>query len=142
MNIALWIVQFFLAAVFFGQGAIKFSPPPNLPLMLHWVLDLHNSSPGLSAFIGVSELLGAVGLILPGLIKWQPRLTPLAAFGLAIAMSLAAVYHLQRGEMANIGINAILFVLTSFVMCGRACFTLSRWTVARIEATTTSNKNR
>ena len=51
--------------------------------------------------------------------KWQPRLTPLAAFGLTIAMILAAVYHLQRGEMANIGINAILFVLTSFVMCGR-----------------------
>ena len=120
MNIALWIVQFFLAAVFFGQGAIKFAPPPNLPLMLHWVVDLHHSSPGLSAFIGVSELLGAAGLILPGLIKWQPRLTQLAAFGLAIAMSLAAVYHLQRGEMVNIGINALLFVLTLFVMCGRA----------------------
>ena len=120
MNIALWIVQLFLAAVFVGQGAIKFSPPANLPPMLHWVLDLHNSSPGLSAFIGVSELLGAVGLILPGLIKWQPRLTPLAAFGLASAMSLAAVYHLQRGEIANIGINAILCVLTLFVMCGRA----------------------
>jgi hypothetical protein len=65
MNIALWIVQSLLAAVFVVQGAIKFSPPPNLPLMLHWVVDLHNSSPGLSAFIGVSELLGAVGLILP-----------------------------------------------------------------------------
>ena len=129
MNIALWIVQFLLAAVFFGQGAIKFSPPPNLPLMLHWVFDLHNSSPGLSAFIGVSELLGAVGLILPGLIKWQPRLTPLAAFGLAIAMGLAVVYHFQRGEMANIGINAILFALTLFVMCGRGRFTLSRRTV-------------
>ena len=120
MNIALWIVQFFLAAVFAGQGAIKFSPPPNLPLMLHWVIDLHHSSPGLSAVIGVSELLGAVGLVVPGLIKWQPRLTPLAAFGLAIAMSLAAVYHLQRGEMANIGINATLFALTSFVIYGRA----------------------
>jgi putative oxidoreductase len=119
MNTALWIVQFFLAAVFVGQGAIKFSPPPNLPLMLHWVIDLHHSSPGLSAFIGVSELLGAVGLVLPGVIKWQLRLTPLAAFGLAIAMSLAAVYHLQRGEMANIGINAMLFVLTAFVMWGR-----------------------
>jgi putative oxidoreductase len=129
MNMALWIVQFSLAALFFGQGAIKFSPPSNLPVMLHWVLDLHHSSPGLSAFIGVSELLGAVGLILPGLIKWQPRLTPLAAFGLAIAMGLAAVYHLHRGEMANIGINAILFVLTSFVMCGRVGVTLSKPTV-------------
>jgi uncharacterized membrane protein YphA (DoxX/SURF4 family) len=142
MNIALWIVQCFLAAVFFGQGAIKFSPPPNLPLMLHWVIDLHHSSPGLSAFIGVSELLGAVGLILPGLIKWHPRLTPLAAFGLAIAMSLAAVYHLQRGEMANIGINAMLFVLTALVMWGRGRVALSGRTVARIDATTTSNRNR
>ena len=141
MNIALWIVQFFLAAVFVGQGAIKFSPPQNLPLMLHWVIDLHNASPALSVFIGVSELLGAVGLILPGLTKWQPRLTPLAAFGLAIAMSLAAVYHLQRGEMANIGINAILFVLTSFVIWGRAGVTTSWWTVAGIEATATSNQN-
>jgi putative oxidoreductase len=129
MNITLWIAQFFLAAVFFGQGAIKFSPPTNLPLMLHWVRDLHNSSPGLSAFIGVSELLGAVGLILPGLIKWQPRLTPLAAFGLTIAMGLAVAYHLQRGEMANIGVNVILLLLTSFVMCGRVRFTRSPRTV-------------
>jgi hypothetical protein len=110
--------------------------------MLHWVIDLHHSPPGLSAFIGVSELLGAVGLILPGLIKWHPRLTPLAAFGLAIAMSLAAVYHLQRGEMANIGINAMLFVLTALVMWGRGRVALSGRTVARIDATTTSNRNR
>jgi len=119
MNLALWIVQILLAVLFLGQGVIKFAPPPNLPDMLQWVYDLHNASPGLSAFIGIAELLGVAGLILPGLTKIQPRLTPLAALGLMVVMVLAVIYHLQRGEPANIGFNVVVFILAGFVAYGR-----------------------
>ena len=118
-NIALWIVQGYLAVLFLWQGVIKLTLPANLPDILRWVYDLHRSSPGLLAFIGISELLGAAGLILPGLTKIQPRLTPLAALGLAVIMVLAVVYNIQRGEMAIIGLNVVVFLLAAFVAYGR-----------------------
>ena len=77
-----------------------------------------------SALIGqttqaIAELLGVAGLILPGLTKIQPRLTPLAALGLMVVMVLAVIYHLQRGEPANIGFNVVVFILAGFVAYGR-----------------------
>ena len=119
MNIGLWIVQGLLALLFVFQGIIKFAPPPNLPETMQWLYNLYKSSPTLSAFIGVAELLGAAGLILPGLTKIKPRLTIWAAIGLMITMVFAAVFHLQRGEPANIGMNAIAFVLSGLVAYGR-----------------------
>ena len=92
-----------------------------------WLYDLYNSSPALSAFIGLAELLGAAGLILPGLTKIQPRLTVWAAVGLAIIMVLAAVYHLQRGESGSVGMNAVAFALAGLVAYGR-------WRVVPLQA--------
>ncbi|MGH2405631.1 MAG: DoxX family protein [bacterium] len=66
-------------------------------------------------FIGVAELLAAAGLLLPGLTRRMPVLTPLAAGGLMIVMIGAVVYHLTRGETMSALFTAGLFALVTFV---------------------------
>jgi hypothetical protein len=83
---------------------------------LPWVKD---SSKGLVTFIGVAELLGGLGLILPLSIGIMPSLTPIAGVGLAVVMLLAAVFHARRGEFKGIGLNIILLALALFVAIGR-----------------------
>jgi hypothetical protein len=70
-------------------------------------------------FIGVSELLGAIGLVLPSLTRIQPRLTPLAAAGLVLVMILAALFHASRGEWGALPIHAVFAALAGFVAWGR-----------------------
>ena len=65
--------------------------------------------------IGVVEVLGALGLVLPALTGVAPVLTPIAAAGLAITMLLAAAVHLRRGEKSNVAVNLVLFALAAFV---------------------------
>ena len=77
-------------------------------------------------FIGLSEVAGALGLILPAATRIQPRLTVFAADGLAIIMVLAALFHISRGEYGPIAINVVLFPLATFVFYGR-------WKLAPIE---------
>ncbi|HEX2705221.1 MAG TPA: DoxX family protein, partial [Candidatus Lustribacter sp.] len=76
-------------------------------------------SAGMVRFIGVVELLAAIGLILPAATGIAPVLTPLAATGLAVIMVLAAVTHLRRKEASALPINAGLFVLAVLVAWGR-----------------------
>lgn len=67
-------------------------------------------------FIGLSEVAGALGLLLPGLTKIQPQLTSSrATAGLTVVMILAALFHASRGEFGNIGINVVLGALAAFV---------------------------
>jgi hypothetical protein len=70
-------------------------------------------------FIGVAELAGALGLILPAATRIQPRLTALAAVGLATMMALAIPFHLMRGETGAIVFNLVLGSLAAFVAWGR-----------------------
>ena len=70
-------------------------------------------------FIGISELLGAVGLILPALTKIKPLLTPLAALGLLTIMILAMGFHVSRGEAGTLPFNIVLGGLAAFVAWGR-----------------------
>lgn len=120
MNVILWIAQLILAAVFLGQGILKFVRPATLPDALSWVYDVTGP---LAIFIGVAELAAVAGLILPGLTGIAPRLTPAAAAGLALVMVAAMVFHAGRGEMQQIVMNVVLLVLAVFVAYGR-------WTVA------------
>jgi uncharacterized membrane protein len=83
---------------------------------MKWVGDV---SHGLVTFIGVSELLGGIGLILPALSHILPWLTPLAAVGLAVVMVLASGFHATRREYSHIATNVVLFVLAAFVAYGR-----------------------
>jgi hypothetical protein len=69
--------------------------------------------------IGVAELTGALGLLLPAATRIRPTLTPLAAAGLAALMALAIPFHLMRGETGAIGINLLLGTLAALVVWGR-----------------------
>jgi uncharacterized membrane protein YphA (DoxX/SURF4 family) len=116
MNILLWVLQILLGLYFIAIGAAHFLIPPGLPAQMSWMYDL---SPALHAISGTAEILGGLGLILPGLTKIQTRLTPLAGAGLALVMVLAAFYHLQRGEMQNIFLNLLVAAILAFVAYGR-----------------------
>lgn len=113
MNVALWVAAGVLALTFLAAGLMKATQPkeklaPNMP----WVEDY---SANAVRFIGVTEILGAVGLILPAAVKIASWLTPLAASGLAVAMFLAAVVHVRRGEAAMAIPAGVLFVLTAML---------------------------
>src|SRR5262245_57267612 len=96
MNIVLWILQVLLAFTFIQVWWLHgFRLKALLRRGIKWVGDV---SQGLRRFIGISEILGGIGLILPaitGILTW---LTPLAALGLAIIMALAIVFHIRRHE--------------------------------------------
>lgn len=116
-NILLWIAQVLLAIMFGMAGLMKtLQPITSLAEMLPWV----DQSPELLVrFIGVSELLAAVGLLLPAILKIQPKLTAFAGLGLAVIMLLALVFHVSRGEYEAIGINVFLGGVAYFVFWGR-----------------------
>ena len=113
MTYALWIVQGLLGALFLFAGGMKFVLPieemtKQMPL------------PGLFLrFIGVCEGLGALGLILPGLLRIRPGLTPLAAGGLMIIMLGATVITLMVGDLTAAVMSAVVGVLAAFVAYGR-----------------------
>jgi putative oxidoreductase len=116
MNIALWILQVLLGIFFLFTGVNHFIVPPGLPELMSWMYEL---PAGLHYFSGTVEILAGLGLILPGLTKIQTRLTTMAGVGLVLIMVGAMVWHIQRGEVANILQNLILAVLAGFVAYGR-----------------------
>ncbi|WP_243398400.1 DoxX family protein [Deinococcus koreensis] len=117
MHVALWVAQILLAAAFGLSGFAKMTAPiEQLSTMLAWVTAVPE---WLVRFIGVAEVAGALGLILPAATRLQPGLTPLAALGLTTIMVLALLFHLSRGEVQALGINVILGVLAAFVFWGR-----------------------
>jgi uncharacterized membrane protein YphA (DoxX/SURF4 family) len=115
MNIALWIAQGLLAAIFLFAGGMKLVMPIDemmkqmpIPLPEWFVL-----------FTGVVEVLGAIGVILPWLLHIRPGLTPLAAAGLVIVMIGATVYTLAAGQVASALIPLVVGILAAFVAYGR-----------------------
>ena len=116
-TIALWIAQVVLAGGFALAGFMKATQPiADLAAMMGWP----GQAPELLVrFIGVAELAGAVGLILPVLTGILPRLTALAALGLAVIQVLAIGLHLYRAEFGVLPINIVLLALGVFVVFGR-----------------------
>ncbi|MDX6741062.1 DoxX family protein [Actinocorallia sp. A-T 12471] len=118
MNIALWIAAGLLAAAFLFAGAFKAAQPPDklVATGLGWVEDW----PAWSVkAIGIVEVLGAIGLVLPALVDILPILVPLAATGLAITMVGAIVVHARRKENQSLPANLLLLALSVFVAWGR-----------------------
>jgi hypothetical protein len=114
---ALWLAQILLAAAFLLVGYTHaLSPVAVAVARAPWAASLPVP---LLRFIGVVELAGALGVLLPAATRIQPRLTPLAAAGLATIMVLAIPFHLMRGEMKEIVINLVLGALAAFVGWGR-----------------------
>ncbi len=117
MNIALWIVQALLAIAFGMTGAMKITQPKDkLAAQMGWVEDF---APATVKAIGVLEVLGAIGLILPRLTGILPWLTPLAALGLALTMLGAMATHFRRNEYPMLVPNLVLLVLAAVVAYGR-----------------------
>lgn len=117
LHIGLWAAQGLLALVFAMAGAFKLlTPIAELAGKLSWIQD---SSPWLVRFIGASEVAGALGLILPSVTRIAPKLTALAALGLAVVMVLGAGVHVMHAEANRLPVNVILGGLAAFVAWGR-----------------------
>ena len=114
LNIALWTVQILLALFFAGaSGAPKFFLPDELlamPIVLPRAFLI---------FIGTAEVLGALGLILPGLTRVRPGLTPLAAAGLVLVTICAAIYQTLGHQPANAVFALVIGAVAAFVAYGR-----------------------
>jgi hypothetical protein len=113
MTYALWIAQGLLAALFLFAGGMKLVLPLEkltgpVP-MPGWFL----------RFIGVAEVLGAIGLILPGVLRIRPGLTSLAAAGLVIIMIGATAITLASGDVTAALIPVVVGLLAAFVALGR-----------------------
>lgn len=117
LNIALWATQIILAAMFLMAGFMKSTSPIG---KLHETMPWSNDVPdALVRFIGISEFLGAVGLLLPAILKIKPILTPIAAIGLALIMLFATVFHIARGESEVITVNISIMLIALFIAWGR-----------------------
>lgn len=117
LHVTLWILQIVLALAFATAGLMKLARPIEaLTGVMAWVTAV---PPVMVRFIGLSELAGAIGLVLPAATGVQPRLTPLAALGLAVVMAVAFGFHASRGEYGALPINLALGGLAAVVAWGR-----------------------
>lgn len=120
MNIALWTVAGLLAAAyFFGGGGKVVIPKEKIfaaSASAHWVEDFR---PGTVKAIGVLEVLGALGLVLPPLLGVMPVLAPTAAVGLALIMVGAAITRIRRREFKFMAVDLVYLSLNCFVAWGR-----------------------
>jgi len=110
MNIVLWVLQVLLAVAFFAHGVMMVVPPAAVAAQLNASLPRW-----FQLFIGVAEVLAAVGLVLPGLTRIQPWLVSWAAGGIMIVMISATGYHLMRGEVSSAVTTLILLAIATFV---------------------------
>src|SRR3989441_6407801 len=109
----LWIIQGLLALLFLFAGSIKLIMPIEM-------LTAQMPLPGLFLrFIGTAEVTGAIGLILPGLLRIRPILTPLAACGLVIIMIGATVVTLADGDVVSALVPLVVGLLSTAVAYGR-----------------------
>ena len=113
MNVVLWIIQVLLALLFLFAGGLKLVLPIE-------EMTKQMAMPGLFLrFLGVVEVLGGLGLILPGLFRIKTWLTPLAAAGLVIIMIGATVISLRIGPVGPAMIPLVTGLLAAFVAYGR-----------------------
>jgi len=117
LHIILWIVQIILATSFIWGGFMKlFIPVEKLSAMWPWAGQI---SPVLVRITGIIDLTGAIGLILPSLLRIKPILTPISAIAIVILMICASLFHIARGEASQIGANIVFAMLAAFIAWGR-----------------------
>ncbi|MGF9698647.1 MULTISPECIES: DoxX family protein [Paenibacillus] len=116
MNVTLWIVQIILAAGFVYSGWMKTVGIESSKKTWAWVNDVPKS---LVVWIGIAELLGALGLVLPWALNMAPVLTPIAAIALAAVALSGMLFHIRRTEYREIGVNIFFVVLALIVAIGR-----------------------
>lgn len=117
IHILLWIAQGILACMFLYAGYVKnFQSVEQMSEMMTW-------APEVPLFfirlLGIFELLGAIGLIFPSLLRIKPKLTIWAATACTFLMLFAIIFHLSRGEVSEIGLNIGLGLIGIFIIWGR-----------------------
>jgi uncharacterized membrane protein YphA (DoxX/SURF4 family) len=126
MNGLLWALQALLAVAFFAHGLLFLFPPAEL------VEQINASLPRwFQLFLGVAEVLAAVGLTLPGATRILPWLVPSAAGGVMIVMIAATIFHVMRGEVSSAITTAALLAIASFIA-------YMRWRIVPIPARRTA----
>ena len=121
MNMLLWTLQVLLAIAFFAHGWLFLTPPPDIAAQMNASLPRW-----FQLFLGVAEVLAAVGLTLPGITRIYPSLVTWAAVGVMIVLISATVWHIVRAEISSAGITAVLLAMASFVA-------YARWRILPIE---------
>ena len=122
MNILLWTLQVLLALAFFAHGCLFLFPPAAM------VEQMNASLPRwFQLFLGVAEVLAAVGLTLPGITRIEPWLVSSAAVGIMIVLISATGYHLMRGEVSSAITTIVLLAVATFIA-------YMRWRVAPIQS--------
>jgi hypothetical protein len=117
LHIILWVAQAVLAATIVWAAMMKlFDPIEKLSAMWPWTGQIPIL---LVKLTGVIDLLGAFGLILPALLRINPKLTPIAAVCIIILMVCASTFHLMRGEASVIGVNIVFALIAAFIAWGR-----------------------
>lgn len=112
-NIVLWTLQVLLAATFIWAGAMKLFKSDELPWL--WIKE----NPRLVIITAIFDLLAAFGLVLPALLRIQPKLTIYAAYGTIILMIVASIFHISRGEESQIGFNIFALACAILIAWGR-----------------------
>ena len=109
MNIMLWVLQVLLALAFLAHGLLFLFPPAAMLELMKFI------PAAFRIFLGVAEVLAAVGLTLPGITRIQTWLIPCAAAGVMIVMISATVFHIARGEISSAITTAVLLLVATFV---------------------------
>jgi len=110
MNRLLWVLQVLLALAFLAHGVLFLFPPASV------VEQMNASLPRwFQLFLGVAEVLAAVGLTIPGITRIQPQLVTWAAAGIMIVMISATIFHVQRGEVSSAIVTLVLLLMATFV---------------------------
>jgi len=119
VDVLVWVVSGVLAVAFLAAGALKLTQPKEA-LVAKGQGYAQDLTPATLKGIGLAEVLGAVGLILPWALDVAPVLTPLAAAGLALTMAGAVVVHLRRGDQPKELVpGLVLGLLSLFVAVAR-----------------------
>jgi uncharacterized membrane protein YphA (DoxX/SURF4 family) len=114
MNKLLWTLQVLLALAFLAHGIMMIAPPPEIAIKMNEFLPRW-----FQLFLGVTEVLAAIGLTVPGVTRIQPWLVSAAAVGVMIVMVSAAVLHASRGEIGSAVTTFVLLLIAGFVAHGR-----------------------
>ncbi len=128
MKILLWVLQALLAAAFLAHGWLLIAPPAAVAAQMNATLPRW-----FQIFLGVAEVLAAVGLTVPGITRIQPWLVPAAAGGVIVVMVSATIFHLTRGELGSAATTFVLLVMAAFVA-------YMRWKVAPIRSRRPTNQ--
>lgn len=116
IHIILWVAQVTLAVLFIAGAIMKFQPIETTSAMMPWTGQVPI---WVVRLLGIIDLLAAVGLILPSMLRIKPQLITWAALSIITLMFSAIVFHVSRGEASVIGVNIISAIIALFIVWGR-----------------------